>query len=126
MTAWPSLDYHQWRETRDTLHMWTQVAGKIRMALTPLVNHWWNVPLYVSGRGLTTSSIPYGDRWFDMEFDFIDHVLRIRTSTGEERTVALEPRSVADFHAETMSVLAALGIRPRIWTTPVEVPDPIP
>jgi len=126
MTAWPSLDYHQWRETRDTLHMWTQVIGKIRLALTPLVNHWWNVPIYVSGRGLTTSAIPYGERWFDMEFDFIDHVLRIRTSEGEERRVRLEPRSVAEFHAETMSVLAALGIHPRIWTTPSEVPDPIP
>jgi hypothetical protein len=126
MNAWPSLDYHSWRHTRDTLHMWTQVVGKIRLALTPLLNHWWNVPLYVSGRGLTTSAIPYGERWFDMEFDFIDHVLRIRTSEGEERLVRLEPRSVAGFHRETMSVLAALGIHPKIWTTPVEVPDPIP
>jgi hypothetical protein len=123
---WPELEYSQWRETKDTLHMWTQIVGKVRMKLTPLVNHWWNVPLYVSGRGLTTSAIPYGRRWFDMELDFLDHVLRIRCDGGDARTVKLEPRSVADFYAETMSALRALDIDVHIWRMPVEVPDPIP
>ena len=82
--SWPELPYESWVDTRNTLHRWTQVVGKIRLALTPLVNHWWNVPLYVTARGLTTSTIPYGDRWFDMEFDFIAHVLRIRSSDGAE------------------------------------------
>jgi hypothetical protein len=106
--------------------MWTQIVGKIRMALTPLINHWWNVPLYVSGRGLTTSLIPYGERWFDIEFDFVDHVLRIRVSDGEERLIQLSSRSVADFFQETMSVLSSLGIRVRIWSTPVEISNAIP
>src|SRR5687768_12255605 len=109
MSVWPALPLDAWRETRDTLHMWTQVVGKVRLALTPTVNHWWNVPLYVSARGLTTSEISYGDRWFDAEFDFVDHVLRIRLNTGEERLVQLAPRTVADFHAETMSALGSVG-----------------
>src|SRR6266576_5717491 len=96
--AWPSLPYEAWKDTYDTVHMWTQVVGKIRMALTPPINHWWHVTLYVTARGLTTSVIPYGDRWFDMEFDFIAHLLRIRTSDGAERGIALAPRTVADFH----------------------------
>jgi len=124
--VWPALPLDQWRDTRDTLHMWTQIAGKVRMSLTPLINHWWNVPLYVSGRGLTTSMIPYGERWFDLEFDFIEHVLRVRVSTGEERRVQLAPRTVADFYAETMSTLASLDIHPHIRTTPSEVTNPIP
>lgn len=106
--------------------MWTQIIGKVRLALTPTINHWWNVPLYVSASGLTTSAIDYGDRWFDVEFDFLGDVLRIRTSTGDDRTVALAPRTVADFYDETMAALKALGIDVRIWTMPVEVQDPIP
>ncbi len=125
-TNWPALPLDEWRDTCDTLHMWTQIIGKVRLALTPTINHWWNVPLYVSASGLTTSAIDYGDRWFDVEFDFIGDVLRIRTSTGDDRTVALAPRTVADFYDETMAALKALGIGVRIWTMPVEVQDPIP
>src|SRR5258705_13213415 len=95
--AWPALPLSEWRQTRDTLHMWTQIVGKIRLALTPRVNHWWNVALYVTGRGIGTSAMPCRDGWVDMEFDFVDHVLRIRRNTGAEREVALAPRSVADF-----------------------------
>jgi hypothetical protein len=125
MRSWPALPLAEWRETRDTLHMWTQVVGKIRMALTPLINHWWNVPLYVSGHGLTTLAIPYGDRTFEMEFDLCEHVLIMRTPGAQER-LPLAPRSVADFYAETMALLRRFDIQPEIWTTPVEVPDPIP
>src|SRR6187431_3710964 len=98
MSNWPELPLASWVDTKNTLHRWTQVVGKIRLALTPLVNHWWNVPLYVSARGLTTSTIPYGERWFDMEFDFISHVLRVRTSEGAEHDIPLGERSVADLH----------------------------
>jgi len=126
MTDWPALPLEEWLDTRNTLHRWTQVVGKIRLALTPLVNHWWNVPLYVTARGLTTSEIPYGDRWFDMEFDFLAHVLRIRTNDGTLRNIALAPRTVADFHNEVFSVLKELKIHCRIWTTPVECDNPIP
>jgi hypothetical protein len=125
MPNWPPLPLDEWRETRDTLHMWTQIAGKIRMALTPTINHWWNVPLYVSARGLTTTSIPCGERWFEMEFDLVEHVLRITFNDGSEKLVQLAPRTVADFYGETMAVLHAAGIEPKIWTMPVEVPDPI-
>ena len=88
MTAWPALPYEEWRETRDTLHMCTQVVGKIRLALTPLLNHWWNVPLYLSARGLTTSAIAHDDRCLELEFDFVDHVLSIRLNDADERRVA--------------------------------------
>ena len=124
--AWPVLDYEEWKETLQTLHLWTQVVGKVRMALSPPVNHWWHVPLYVSARGLTTQPIPYGARVFEMEFDFIDHLLRVRACEGDVRTVELRPRTVADFHAAVMQALAELGIHVRISTLPQEVPDPIP
>jgi len=124
--AWPALPLDEWRETCATLHMWTQVVGKIRLAQTPLVNHWWNVPLYVTSRGLTTSAMPYETRAFEMEFDFIDHQLVVTCSDGTERRVALVPRSVAEFYREVMSTLEALGLKVKIWTTPVEIPDPIP
>ncbi len=101
------------------------MVGKIRLVQTPLVNHWWNVPLYVSARGLTTSPMPYEDRIFEIEFDFIDHQLVIKCSDGASRTLALRPQSVADFYAEVMSALGELGIEVKIWTMPVEVPDPI-
>ena len=126
MTPWPELPLDEWNDTRETLHRWTQIVGKIRLALTPLVNHWWNVPLYVTGRGLSTSTIPYGDRWFDMELDFLSHVLRVRTSDGAAREIALRPRSVADLYAEVFEVLRALDIECTIWTTPVEIGNPIP
>lgn len=123
---WPALPYESWVDTKNTLHRWTQVVGKIRMTLTPLVNHWWNVPLYVTARGLTTSEIPYGDRWFDMEFDFIAHVLRVRVSDGAEHDIPLGARSVADLHDEVFSVLKSVRIQCDIWTTPVEIDNPIP
>jgi len=126
MTDWPSLPLEDWVDTKDTLQRWTQVVGKIRLELTPLVNHWWNVPLYVTPRGLTTSEIGYGDRWFDMEFDFLAHVLLIRVSDGVEREVELAPRSVADFHDEVFSVLRSLRIECKIWPVPVECENPIP
>src|SRR5918997_3711330 len=123
---WPSLPLGEWQDTYATLHMWTQVVGKIRLALTPLVNHWWNVPLYVSARGLNTSAMPYNDRTLEIEFDFIGHLLHIACSDGTTRTLPLEPRSVADFYREVLSLLRELGIEVKIWTTPVEVPDPVP
>jgi hypothetical protein len=106
--------------------MWTQIVGKIRLAQTPLVNHWWNVPLYVSARGLTTTAMPYGEIYFEMEFDFIDHKLDITCSHGESRTVALEPKSVAVFYQQTMDTLRQLGLDIHIWHMPVEIPNPIP
>jgi hypothetical protein len=125
MTDWPILKFSEWKDTLATLHMWTQVVGKIRLRQTPLVNHWWNVPLYVSARGLTTSAMPYKDRIFEIEFDFIDHKLRIVCSDGDARILALRPQSVADFFAEVMSALRELGMEIKIWTMPVEIPDPI-
>lgn len=124
--CWPELRFEWWKETCATLHMWTQIVGKVRLALTPRTNHWWNVPLYVSARGLTTSLIPYGARSFEAEFDFIEHTLRLRTSNGESRQLALAPRTVADFYAEFMRTLKALGIEVAIWKMPVEIAGPIP
>jgi hypothetical protein len=123
--CWPSLPLAAWKDTYATLHMWTQIVGKVRLALTPKINHWWNVPLYVSARGLTTHVIPNGSRVFDMEFDFVEHKLVIRTNDPATKTIALAPRSVADFYKECMSVLRTLGINAEIWKMPVEVPDPI-
>jgi hypothetical protein len=123
---WPALPIADWQATCTTLHMWTQVVGKVRLALSPLVNHWWQVPLYVTARGLTTSPIPYGTRLFQMDFDFLSHELRIQTTDGGERILPLAPRSVAGFYAETMAALKSLGIEVAIWTTPVEIPNPIP
>ncbi|MEW6611450.1 MAG: DUF5996 family protein [Pseudomonadota bacterium] len=124
--AWPELPLPAWQETYATLHMWMQVVGKIRLRLSPMLNHWWQVPLYVTARGLTTSPMPYGARFVQIDFDFLDHRLRIDASDGARRQVALMPRSVADFHAELMAALHSLGIEVRIWTMPVEVPDPTP
>jgi hypothetical protein len=123
--AWPALPLDEWQDTYATLHMWTQVVGKIRLAQTPLVNHWWNVPLYVTARGLTTSAMPYQDRTFQIDFDFIDHQLLIQCDDGASETLALAPRSVADFYSEVMQRLARLDIKVKIWPMPVEVPDPI-
>ncbi|GEL16399.1 DUF5996 family protein [Pseudonocardia asaccharolytica] len=125
-TGWPSLRVQDWAATRDTLHMWTQIIGKIRLAHAPLVNHWWQVTLYVSPRGLTTSVIPYQSGAFDMEFDFVDHELHVRSSTGGVRSVALEPKPVAEFHAQTMAALGELGIETKIQARPNEVDPAIP
>lgn len=124
--CWPPLLLADWKDTYATLHMWTQIVGKIRLELTPLLNHWWNVPLYVSPCGLTTSIIAYGNRSFEMEFDFFESKLVIRTSDQQTASVALAPRSVADFYREMMDKLHSLGIEVKIWKMPVEVPDPIP
>ncbi|MCR5879087.1 DUF5996 family protein [Phenylobacterium sp. J367] len=123
---WPALEFADWAPTAQTLHMWTQIVGKVRMALTPAVNHWWHVPLYVSPRGLTTTAIPDGARTFEIEFNFLDHRLDITCSDGGAQHFALTPMAVADFHAELMAALARIGVAPRIWTTPCEVPAPIP
>lgn len=123
---WPALPLNEWRPTYHNLHMWTQIVGKVRLELTPRINHWWNVPLYVSARGLTTSPIPYGDRVFEVHFDFLDHKLLIDCSDGARKLLALEPRTVADFYSEFMSALRALGIDVKIYAKPVEVPDPVP
>jgi hypothetical protein len=123
---WPDLPLSEWADTCATLHLWTQVVGKIRLAHAPLVNHWWQVPLYVTCRGLTTSPIPHGGVSFQIDFDFISHALILQTSKGERETIPLGPRTVADFYQEVMSRLRGLGLETRIWTTPVEIPDAIP
>jgi hypothetical protein len=125
-TAWPPLPLTEWESTRATLHMWTQIVGKVRLALSAPVNHWWQVPLYVSPRGLTTSAIPAGGEIFEMEFDFAAGNLDIRKSGQAATGVRLYPRSVADFYQETMAALGAMGIDARIWPVPVEIANPIP
>ena len=124
--CWPALPLDSWKDTYATLHMWTQIVGKIRLRLTPLVNHWWNVPLYVTSRGLTTSRMPYGNRAFELWFDFIQHRLVLEVCDGTVKTLALAPRSVADFYQEVFAMLRSANIEVRIWKMPVEVPDPIP
>jgi Family of unknown function (DUF5996) len=126
INPWPELPLAEWKDTLATLHMWTQIVGKIRLVLTPLENHWWNVPLYVTPRGLTTSAIPYGDRLFQINFDFISHLLLIETTDGSVKTFALRPCSVAEFYKEMMTALGSLGMPVTIWTTPVEVQDRTP
>ncbi len=123
--AWPELPLARWQETYATLHMWTQIVGKVRLALCPHVNHWWEVPLYVNSAGLTTSAIPWQRGVFEIQFDFLRHVLSIQTSEGQSQTLSLAPRSVADFYREFLSALDALGIHVKIWHMPVEVPNPI-
>ena len=124
--AWPSLPYAAWQDSCITLQLWTQVVGKIRLALAPHVNHWWQVPLYVTARGLTTSPIPYGARSFQIDFDFIAHRLVIACSDGASGGFDLAPRSVAAFYRQIMAELSGLGITVKIWTMPVEIPDAIP
>jgi hypothetical protein len=123
--CWPALPLSSWNETYATLHLWTQIVGKVLLRLTPLVNHWWNVPLYVTARGLTTSRIPYGKRAFELCFDFIGHQLVLETSDGLVRALPLEPRSVAEFYQEFMELLRSAEIEVKIWRMPVEIPDPI-
>ncbi|HEY1502435.1 MAG TPA: DUF5996 family protein [Acidobacteriaceae bacterium] len=124
-SCWPSLPLAAWKDTCATLHMWTQIVGKVRLALTPLVNHWWNVPLYVTARGLTTSRIAYGARAFELTFDFLARQLVLETSEGTVKTLALKPQTVADFYAQCMEMLRGEGIEVKIWRMPVEVPNPI-
>lgn len=125
--SWPRLDYSEWKDTAVTLQLWTQIVGKVRLALTPWLNHGWQVPLYVSARGLATSLIPTADgKAFDIEFDFIDHRLVCRDSRGGMQAVALRPKTVAQFHDEVMAALATLGVEVAINGTPNEVVDPIP
>jgi hypothetical protein len=122
---WPELPFAEWNETCATLHMWTQIVGKIRRVLTPWVNHSWGVALYVTARGLTTTPMFHGARAFQIDFDFIDHRLLIQASDGTVRVMALAPRSVADFYAELFDQLAGMGLRIRIDASPNEVIDPI-
>src|ERR1700684_2314241 len=123
--AWPELPLAAWQATCATLHMWTQIVGKVRLALSPLINHWWEVAFYVNARGLTTSAIPYGDGIFEVQFDFIDHELSIQTSWGPSKTLPLKAQSVADFYSEFMAALHSMGIEVKIWTMPCEVPNPV-
>jgi hypothetical protein len=123
--TWPSLVWNEWAATADTLHMWTQIVGKTRLALTPLQNHWWNVPLYVTARGLGTSAMPYGDDALDIEFDFVTHALHFRMSSGQEREMKLRPRTVADFYKEYLDTLASLGVEVKIDPMPCELAHPI-
>jgi hypothetical protein len=122
---WPALPLQNWQDTYATLHMWTQIVGKVRLALTPKINHWWGTALYVTSRGLTTSAIPYDKGLFEIEFDFIAHSLDITTSSGERRSFRLAPRTVADFYAEFMAALQSIGIHVDVWNMPVEVPRPV-
>lgn len=123
---WPALPLAEWKDTYATLHMWTQIVGKIRLAQMPLINHWWNVPLYVTARGLTTSPMPYKDRTFEIDFDFVAHQLLIKCNDGATELIPLLPRSVADFYQEVIQKLRKLGIEVKIWSMPVEVENPIP
>jgi hypothetical protein len=126
VAEWPDLTLSEWQDTRDTFHMWSQVVGKVRLVLSPMLNHWWQVTLYVSARGLTTSLMHAGPLGLELEFDFVDHVLAIRTSDGRRRDVKLEPRSVASFYEETMAALAELGVSVTIFAGPAEVVEAIP
>jgi hypothetical protein len=122
---WPSLPFDEWKDTYATLHMWTQIVGKIALARTPPINHSWGVALQLTPRGLTTRTLPYGKRTFTIEFDFIDHQLRIRTSDGLVKDLALAPRSVANFYADVMAAMVSLEMPVKIWPVAVEVPVPI-
>ena len=122
---WPDLAYGAWRETLATLHLWTQIVGKIRLTLTPWLNHGWQAPLYVTARGLGTSPIPIGAEIFEIEFDFVGHRLMVRTSRGAERSLPLRPQSVADFYRATVDLLDSVGVAVAINETPNEVPNPI-
>ena len=122
---WPALPLAEWKDTYATLHMWTQIVGKVRLALSPRINHWWGSTLYVTARGVTTSPIPYEKGVFEINFDFIAHTLEITTSLGESRAFRLIPRTVAEFYAELIGALHSLGINVKVWPMPVEVPRPV-
>ena len=124
-SAWPELDWPAWQATAETLQLWTQIVGKTRLALTPLQNHWWNIPLYVSVRGLTTSPMPVDGGLLEIEFDFQAHVLHLRKSSGEGAEVALAPQSVASFFKRYRAALELLDVPVELWTEPVEIASPI-
>jgi hypothetical protein len=126
----PALPFDIWKDTLATLHMWTQIVGKVRLKLCPLVNHWWNVPFYLTARGMTTSAMPYSRGTIrgtvEVRFDFIEHKLWLETSEGRVAAIALQAQSVAEFYKKFMAALAELGVVVKIWTTPCEIPDPVP
>jgi hypothetical protein len=122
---WPALPLAEWKDTYATLHMWTQIVGKVRLALCPNVNHWWGTAFYVTARGLATSAMRYEKGIFEVHFDFVNHALEIQTSLGESRTFRLAPRTVAAFYDEFMDALHSLGIHVKVWEMPVEVPRPV-
>src|SRR5579872_1822920 len=124
--TWPALPYPAWRDTAQTLHLWTQIVGKVRLALTPWINHSWQVPLYLTARGLGTSPIPSRDEIFEMELDFIAHRLFVRASWGDERSMALEPQAVSDFYRRIVDLLDDMGIAVHIGEMPNEIPNPVP
>ncbi|MGH9379511.1 MAG: DUF5996 family protein [Thermoanaerobaculia bacterium] len=125
MNTWPELSYEAWRDTLETLHLWTQIVGKVRLVHSPWINHSWHATFYPTARGLTTGPIPHGSRVFEMQFDFVRHLLRVQTAEGEERHLALEPRSVASFYEELMERLRELDLATEIHPRPNELPDPI-
>ena len=120
--AWPALPLAEWEDTRATLHMWMQIVGKVALARMPPINHGWGIAFYLTPRGLTTQLLPYGDRAFTIEFDFLDHRLVLRTSQGDIHTLALRPQSVADFYAEVVALLSGVGMPVKIWPVAVELP----
>ena len=126
LEEWPPLTLEEWEDTYLTLHLWTQIVGKVRLVLTPLENHWWNSALYVNTRGLTTSPVAYDGGAFEMEFDFVSHRLKLRTSSGREDAIALAPKSVAAFYREVLAMLRSAGIDVHINPMPQELPNPIP
>lgn len=123
--SWPALPLGAWRDTYETLHMWSQVVGKLTLSTTPLINHWWNVTFRLTSRGLATQPMSCGDRTLTAVFDFVSHELRLESSEGDIESIALVPRTVAEFHAEVMKALGRMGCDIHIWTMPVEVPSPV-
>ncbi len=123
---WPELPFAAWRDTYATLHMYMQIIGKLRLELCPKTNQWWNVPFYVTSRGMTTSPMPYGDRTLECDFDFVSHNLSFTTSDGQVHVMALVPRIVADFHEEVFQILKAMGMPLKVTDLPCEVPEPVP
>jgi len=123
---WPTLAYADWQDTCNTLHLWTQIVGKVKLALAPLVNHWWGIVLFVSARGLTTGAMPYRGRMLQIDFDFCTHALVLHTSDSREQRIALMPMATADLYAAVMRALRALDVDVRIWTMPVEIEGAIP
>jgi hypothetical protein len=123
--TWPALPYDAWKDTYATLHMWTQVVGKVALAQAPPINHSWGVTLQITPHGLTTRTLPHGLRSFTIEFDFIEHQLAIRASDGSSRMLPLVPQPVADFYRAVMRLLDEMGLRVKIWPMPVEIPAPI-
>ena len=123
--VWPALPYEAWKDTYATLHMWTQIVGKVALAQAPPLNHSWAIAMQVTPRGLSTRTLPHGDRTFSIQFDFIEHQLVIHTSDDETRTLALRPQTVADFYREVMATLEGMGLPVKIWPMPVELASPI-